>query len=227
MFLGEIIKAYRDEHGLSMQDFASLSKLSKPYISQLEKNKNPKTGDAIVPSPDTFQKVATAMGITFDDLIRMVDKNQPMAIAKIKKDKLPPNIITPAARPVPVLGTICAGDGTVAEENFSGNFFIDNTVQADYALRVNGDSMVEAEIYNGDMAFLRKDFEFRAGWIYAVVHGVDREASLKKVFRQEDKLILQPCNSDYSPIIADVQDCYIVGELVGVYHSYSGTIVCK
>lgn len=140
---------------------------------------------------------------------------------------LPPNIITPAARPVPVLGTICAGDGTVAEENFVGNFFIDNTVQADYALRVNGDSMVEAEIYNGDMAFLRKDFEFRAGWIYAVVHGVDREASLKKVFRQEDKLILQPCNSDYSPIIADVQDCYIVGELVGVYHSYSGTIVCK
>ena len=140
---------------------------------------------------------------------------------------LPPNIITPAARPVPILGTICAGDGTVAEENFVGIFFIDNTVQADYALRVNGDSMVEAEIYNGDMAFLRKDFEFRAGWIYAVVHGVDREASLKKVFRQEDKLILQPCNSDYSPIIADVQDCYIVGELVGVYHSYSGTIVCK
>ena len=140
---------------------------------------------------------------------------------------LPPNIITPAARPVPVLGTICAGDGTVAEENFVGNFFIDNTVQADYALRVNGDSMVEAEIYNGDMAFLRKDFEFRAGWIYAVVHGVDREASLKKVVRQDDKLILQPCNSDYSPIIADVQDCYIVGELVGVYHSYSGTIVCK
>ena len=37
MFLGEIIKSYRDEHGLSMQDFASLSKLSKPYISQLEK----------------------------------------------------------------------------------------------------------------------------------------------------------------------------------------------
>lgn len=63
MFLGEIIKAYMDEHGLSMQDFASLSKLSKPYISQLEKNRNPKTGDAIVPSPDTFQKVATAIGI--------------------------------------------------------------------------------------------------------------------------------------------------------------------
>ena len=83
MFLGEIIKAYRDEHGLSMQDFASLSKLSKPYISQLEKNRNPKTGDAIVPSPDTFQKVATAMGITFDELIRMVDKNQPMAIESI------------------------------------------------------------------------------------------------------------------------------------------------
>lgn len=164
---------------------------------------------------------------TIAEMARIFDCAPSYVMALDDVPPLPPNIITPAARPVPVLGTICAGDGTVAEENFVGNFFIDNTVQADYALRVNGDSMVEAEIYNGDMAFLRKDFEFRAGWIYAVVHGVDREASLKKVFRQEDKLILQPCNSDYSPIIADVQDCYIVGELVGVYHSYSGTIVCK
>lgn len=164
---------------------------------------------------------------TIAEMARIFDCAPSYVMALDDVPPLPPNIITPAARPVPVLGTICAGDGTVAEENFVGNFFIDNTVQADYALRVNGDSMVEAEIYNGDMAFLRKDFEFRAGWIYAVVHGVDREASLKKVFRQDDKLILQPCNSDYSPIIADVQDCYIVGELVGVYHSYSGTIVCK
>ncbi len=87
MFLGEIIKTYRDEHGLSMQDFSSLSKLSKPYISQLEKNRNPKTGDEIVPSPDTFQKVANAMGISFDELIRMVDENQPMAIKHIKSEQ--------------------------------------------------------------------------------------------------------------------------------------------
>lgn len=164
---------------------------------------------------------------TIAEMARIFDCAPSYVMALDDVPPLPPNIITPAARPVPVLGTICAGDGTVAEENFAGNFFIDNTVQADYALRVNGDSMVEAEIYNGDMAFLRKDFEFRAGWIYAVVHGVDREASLKKVFRQDDKLILQPCNSDYSPIIADVQDCYIVGELVGVYHSYSGSITIK
>ena len=58
MYLGEVIKAYRRKHHLSMQAFADLAGLSKPYISQLERNRNPKTGDAIIPSPDTFQKVA-------------------------------------------------------------------------------------------------------------------------------------------------------------------------
>lgn len=203
--IGDKIKAQRLAMGLTQEELAArMGYKSKSTINKIELNIN----DIPLSKVEEFAKV---LHVSTAYLM----------------DWLPPNIITPAARPVPVLGTICAGNGTVAEENFVGNFFIDNTVQADYALRVNGDSMVEAEIYNGDMAFLRKDFEFRAGWIYAVVHGVDREASLKKVFRQEDKLILQPCNSDYSPIIADVQDCYIVGELVGVYHSYSGTIVCK
>ena len=209
MDMGNRIKELRIAAGLTQTELGDQLGVGSSAVAKYEKGrvKNIKQS--------TIAKMAEIFGCT------------PSYVMALDDRPLPPNIITPAARPVPILGTICAGDGTVAEENFVGNFFIDNTVQADYALRVNGDSMVEAEIYNGDMAFLRKDFEFRAGWIYAVVHGVDREASLKKVFRQEDKLILQPCNSDYSPIIADVQDCYIVGELVGVYHSYSGTIVYK
>ena len=210
MDMGNRIKELRIAAGLTQTELGDKLGVGSSAVAKYEKGrvKNIKQS--------TIAKMAEIFGCT-PSYVMALDDVPP----------LPPNIITPAARPVPVLGTICAGDGAVAEENFVGNFFIDNTVQADYALRVNGDSMVEAEIYNGDMAFLRKDFEFRAGWIYAVVHGVDREASLKKVFRQDDKLILQPCNSDYSPIIADVQDCYIVGELVGVYHSYSGSITIK
>lgn len=207
--LAKNLKHYMEKTGKTQKELAKVAGVSEPTFSYwINAIKYPRI--------DKIQALADYFGILKSDLI----EEKP----KAEQRKLPPNIITPAAHPIPVLGTICAGDGTVAEENFSGQFFVDSSIHADYALRVTGDSMIEAEIYNGDMAFLRKEFEFRAGWIYAVVHGIDREASLKKVYQQEDKLILQPCNSDYAPIVADQQDCYIVGELVGVYHAYSDMI---
>lgn len=207
--LAKNLKLYMEKTGKTQKELAKVAGVSEPTFSYwINAIKYPRI--------DKIQALADYFGILKSDLIEEKPKSE--------QRKLPPNIITPAAHPIPVLGTICAGDGTVAEENFSGQFFVDSSIHADYALRVTGDSMIEAEIYNGDMAFLRKEFDFRAGWIYAVVHGIDREASLKKVYRQEDKLILQPCNSDYAPIVADQQDCYIVGELVGVYHAYSDMI---
>lgn len=207
--LAKNLKHYMEKTGKTQKELAKVAGVSEPTFSYwINAIKYPRI--------DKIQALADYFGILKSDLIEEKPKSE--------QRKLPPNIITPAAHPIPVLGTICAGDGTVAEENFSGQFFVDSSIHADYALRVIGDSMIEAEIYNGDMAFLRKEFDFRAGWIYAVVHGIDREASLKKVYRQEDKLILQPCNSDYAPIVADQQDCYIVGELVGVYHAYSDMI---
>lgn len=207
--LAKNLKHYMEKTGKTQKELAKVAGVSEPTFSYwINAIKYPRI--------DKIQALADYFGILKSDLIEEKPKSE--------QRNLPPNIITPAAHPIPVLGTICAGDGTVAEENFSGQFFVDSSIHADYALRVTGDSMIEAEIYNGDMAFLRKEFDFRAGWIYAVVHGIDREASLKKVYRQEDKLILQPCNSDYAPIVADQQDCYIVGELVGVYHAYSDMI---
>ena len=76
MCLGELRKAYRTEHKLSMDAFAGKSGLSKGYISMLEKNYNPKTKAPIIPSIDTFQKVSTAINVPFEELIRIVDKDQ-------------------------------------------------------------------------------------------------------------------------------------------------------
>lgn len=80
MYLGEIIKEYRKKHGLSMQTFSDRANLSKAYINQLENNRNPKTGDPIVPSAETFVKVAAAMNITFEELWNAVDENQPLVL---------------------------------------------------------------------------------------------------------------------------------------------------
>lgn len=74
MTLGEVISEYRATHKLTMDGFASLSGLSKAYISMLEKNRTQR-GDAPVPSIDTYNKVAQAIGVTTDELIRMVEDN--------------------------------------------------------------------------------------------------------------------------------------------------------
>ena len=97
-------------------------------------------------------------------------------------------------------------------------FFIDQSVKADYCLVVHGDSMIDAGIYDGDIAFLQKDFELIDGEIYAVVFGAEDSATLKQLYRDGKTVILQPCNKEYKPIIVDYVDLYVVGLLVGVYH---------
>ena len=73
MFLGEIVKKYRLEHKISMDEFARLSGLSKGYISMLEKNENPRTKKPISPSIDTIKQVSEVTGIDFNEIIEMLD----------------------------------------------------------------------------------------------------------------------------------------------------------
>lgn len=129
------------------------------------------------------------------------------------------NISFPASRPIPILGDICAGEGTWCEENFEGHFFIDSSVKADFCVRVRGDSMIDAGIFNGDLAFIKKTYDYTNGKIYAVRINSDCEAVLKKVFWQEDTIILNPCNADYEPIVTDAEGMTVIGECIGVFHS--------
>ncbi len=128
------------------------------------------------------------------------------------------NLSVPAAYPVPILGSICAGKGIIADECYRGMFFVDHSIRADYCLEVEGDSMRDANIFHGDIAFLRKNYEFVNGGIYAVVFGADENAVLKRVYQQGDSLLLMPCNQLYNPISIPASEPFtICGELVGVY----------
>lgn len=129
------------------------------------------------------------------------------------------NISFPASRPIPILGDICAGEGTWCEENFEGHFFIDSSVKADFCVRVRGDSMIDAGIRDGDLAFIKRTYDYKDGNIYAVRINSDCEAVLKKVFWQDDTIVLNPCNAEYKPIVTDSEGVSVVGECIGVYHS--------
>ena len=217
MKIGLYVKHYRERHKLSMQEFADKADLSKGYISMLEKGKHPQNDREIVPSIETVNKIAKAMNLSIDELLARIDGNQMIDISRDRP--LPSNIITPAAYAVPILGTICAGSGIHCEENFQGHFYVDRTIKADYCLKVKGDSMIDAGIYDGDFAFIRKSFDYSDGDIYAVCWGAEESASLKKLYRMDDKVMLQPCNSDYAPTLVDADDIYIVGECIGTYHA--------
>lgn len=76
MFLGEIIKKYREEHNLSLRAFASKCGLSYTYISMLERNIDYRTGKPIAPTLDSVKYISNAMNIPIDDLLKMLDNEQ-------------------------------------------------------------------------------------------------------------------------------------------------------
>lgn len=79
MKLGEFIKQYRAEHGLSQRQFAIQCKMSNGYISMLEEGKRPKSEEPVVPTLNTLKKIASAMGMGMRDLINLVD-DMPISI---------------------------------------------------------------------------------------------------------------------------------------------------
>ena len=191
---GKIIKELRLREGLTQEELAKRIGTTKQTIYKYE------AGIVTNIPSDRLKSIADVLGVN------------PVALLGLG------NISIPAAYAVPILGTICCGNGIHAEQHYDGEFFVDKSIKANYALHVKGDSMIDAHIYDGDVAFLKKDYEYEDGKIYGCVYGAEESASLKKVFRADGKLILQPCNASYKALVEDPDDVYIVGELAGVYH---------
>lgn len=73
MTLSELLVQYRLSHDLSQRQLAVRCGVSNGYISMLERNLNPSTGDPVAPSLPTLKKIASGMGMTLDTLFSMVD----------------------------------------------------------------------------------------------------------------------------------------------------------
>ena len=225
MHLGKVIKQYRYDHGkMSMQAFSDKCGLSKGYIAMLERNKNSKTGEPVVPSVETFAKVAYAMNITLEQLSQMVDENQPISLSahnRISKQGALYNALKnqytlmqkskspePTSVRIPVLGSVPAGIPLEAIEDVVDweDIPIEWTQGGKefFSLRVKGDSMYPKFI-EGDTIILRKEDDCENGDICAVyVNGYD--ATLKKVLKKRDCIILQPLNNAYEPKVFDYND---------------------
>ncbi|XVG95859.1 LexA family protein [Eubacteriales bacterium KG125] len=193
--------------GMKQQDLTEKTGIPKPSISQY-------ISGYAKPKSDRIHLIAKALGVSEPWLLGY---DVPMDKPVDPTDGIT-NLIYPSVRPIPILGTICAGNGIWCEDNFDGMFYIDNSVKADLCLKVKGDSMIEAGINDGDYAFIKKDYGFMNGKIYAVRINSDCEAVLKKVNIQGQNIILSPCNCEYEPIIDSCENVSIIGECIGSYH---------
>ena len=167
------------------------------------------------PRIDKIELMANYFNIEKSDLIEEHNKES------VQSDRpLPSNIILPSAHKLPIMGTICAGDGVVCEDDYQGTFIVDIDVKADYCLKVHGDSIIGANIYDGDIVFISKSYDFVQEQIYAIERLDYNEASLKRVTQDGDTLILNPCNPEYHAMVTDYEEVRIIGRCVGVLHKY-------
>ncbi|MBW4507919.1 MAG: transcriptional repressor LexA [Scytonematopsis contorta HA4267-MV1] len=134
-------------------------------------------------------------------------------------------VLRQAKAGVPILGTISAGGliepFTEAEERL--DFTAISFPQQSFALRVSGDSMVEDSIVDGDLVLLRPTAEpdqVKNGTIVAArVEG--HGTTLKRFFRNGDRITLQPANVKYEPIEVPAVQVEVQGTLVAVWRNYN------
>lgn len=117
--------------------------------------------------------------------------------------------------PVPILGRVAAGQPLLADENIEGYFPLPKDfgpVNDAFMLRVKGESMCEAGIFNGDLVIVEKTPQAKNGDI--VVALIEGEATVKRFYHEQDKIRLQPENQYMSPIYAT--DVTIAGRVIGL-----------
>lgn len=111
-----------------------------------------------------------------------------------------PNIIPmPEMRKIPLLGRIACGAPILAEQHIEEYIDIPKNIHADFALTCQGDSMINARIFDGDIVYIRQQDTVESGEIAAVL--IDNDATLKRIRIFDDHISLEPENPQYRPIV--------------------------
>ena len=127
---------------------------------------------------------------------------------------------TSATFRIPIVGRVTAGEPILAIENIEGYIHLDRTFVSSrnvFLLRVQGNSMIEAHIQDGDFALVRPQSSAGNGEI--VVALIEDEATIKRIFQKRDLVQLEPANSTMEPIVVrkGEKKVSIVGKVVGIF----------
>jgi repressor LexA len=182
--------------------------------------------------PPTVRDIGQAVGLSSSStvhahlaaleakgLIRR-DPSKPRALEVIGRDDGPAPTV--ARQPVgnvvelPVIGSVAAGMPTLAAENIETTIPLPTEIVRDdstFVLRVKGESMIDAGIFDGDYVVVHQQPTAVNGDI--VVAQIEDEATVKRFFREADRIRLQPENPTMEPIYA--RDVTVLGKVVAVF----------
>ena len=146
-------------------------------------------------------------------------------LAQTQKRARSLNVVTdskdnPFVSKVPLLGTVAAGKPLLSEENLDGYVNLTEPFvrpgKSYFALRVRGQSMVEAGILEGDLAVVEQANTAVDGQIVVAV--IDNAITLKRFYKEADRIRLQPENAAFEPIYS--REVTIVGILTNIVRTY-------
>ena len=126
---------------------------------------------------------------------------------------------------IPFIGAVTAGQPILAQENFEGYYTLPAAeFQGDdlFLLRVQGDSMIEAGIFDGDKIVVKKQEYAENGDIVVALFndGIEEGATVKRFYRRDGKVILHPENSALSDFVLDEESgVKLLGKVVGLLRS--------
>jgi repressor LexA len=175
--------------------------------------------------PPTIREIGSQFGIRstkgVEDHLAALERK-----GFIKREKGKSRHIEIADRPdmrgvrlLPLVGRIAAGAPVLAVENVEDQFVFDESLVGPgetFLLRVAGDSMIDAGIFDDDLVIVRKQDDAREGEIVAA--RLEEEATVKRFHREGGPITLLPENAAYDPIpVAEDRDFQILGKVVGVY----------
>jgi repressor LexA len=185
--------------------------------------------------PPTVREIGEAVGLASPSTVHAHLANLERA-GLLKRDPTKPRALEltsrrerqqPAARVdevrrLPLVGEIAAGGPLLAEQNIEDYLAVPDTLARgdgdEFVLRVKGDSMINAGILDGDYVVVRRQSDARDGDIVVALAGADEladEATVKRLYRDEGRVRLQPENDALEPIYADHVE--LLGVVTGVF----------
>ena len=147
------------------------------------------------------------------------DPTKPRAL-ELRRDPKPETARADDVHRLPLLGEIAAGGPLLAEQNVEDHLAVPETLRGDFLLRVKGESMIDAGILDGDIVVVQRSQDARNGDIVVALAGADEtadEATVKRFFRENGRIRLQPENDALEPIYTDYVE--VLGKVTGVFRS--------
>lgn len=173
---------------MTQKDLVDLTGIPKSNMSQYANGKHE-------PKQTAIYKIAMALNVNESWLMGFDVPFERQALPK--ENDWPKGAIPIEKRSFPLLGSISCGEPVFADQDFEGYVIAGANIQADYCIRASGDSMKNARIFDGDIVFIRQQPDVDNGEIAAVL--VNDDTLLKRVYKQDDGLLLIAENPDYPP----------------------------